>query len=275
MHFPQLTTEFRMAILLATATTILLETPARCASSIIVPSQGCTTIGRAMLKVKSGDTVWVEEGVYPENVSVANGVVLVSRSLFKAVINGRGMKKVITLGPGSTIIGFDIRNGDFGVYATAAGTAILKCRIYDNKMSGVQCVGNLPRIEDTYIFNNSGSGIQGWDVRSTMSAISHNTIVYNGNNGIAMGGNSEITIENNIIAFNIKIGFKAEATVRATMKNNCFYSNTEVAETLPETNISVNPLFVAAIEKNFMLTENSQCRNNGSDNQNIGARLAY
>jgi hypothetical protein len=245
------------------------------AASFTVPSGELKTIGQAMVKARAGDTIWVEPGEYRENISLTNGIVLASRTLFKAVINGRGSKKVVTLGANSTITGFDIRNGDIGVYSIASGGEISKCRIHNNQQSGIMCAGNLPTIEDNIIAYNGGSGIQGWDVRSTISTINHNTIVSNTNSGIAIGGTSEVILENNIIAFNIKIGLKIDPGVRVAQKTNCYYANTDAFETLAESNIAADPMFIDPRNMNFMLNDLSQCRNNASDNQNIGARLTY
>jgi hypothetical protein len=245
------------------------------AASFTVPSAGLTTIGQAMIKARAGDTVWVEPGVYRENVFVTAGVVLASRALFKAEINGKGKKNVVTLGANCTVSGFDIINGDIGVYSTTAGSAVVKCRIRLNKQTGIMAVGNLPRLEDNLIVYNSGSGIQGWDIRTTIASVNHNTIAYNGNNGFSVGGNSDILLENNIIAFNQRIGLKTEPPVTVSQKNNCYFDNTEVSDALAESNIGADPQFRDAQHLDFKLAGNSQCRNNGSDNLDIGARITY
>ncbi len=245
------------------------------ASSITVPSKKYLTISQALVKAKKGDTVWVYEGIYKENIIVSSGVKLISRTLFKATIDGVGSENAVILGNASTISGFEIKNARIGVYSEGTDNIIIKCFIHDNQQSGIVCVGHLPKIEDNIIIENGGSGIQGWDVRSTISTINHNTIVYNSNHGISIGGKSDIIVENNIIAFNEKLGLKTEPEVKVKLLKNNFYLNVELIATLPSDNYSFDPMFVSSKAMNFMLSKQSKCRNMASDNKNLGARIVY
>lgn len=244
------------------------------AATLIVPDD-YKTISLALVKAKAKDTVQVKEGVYKEQIKLSSGIALVSRSIFKAVINGEGVKNAVIMGNKSSISGFEIRNAQIGVYSEGTDNIITKCYIHDNKQTGITCVGHLPKIEDNIIVNNDGSGIQGWDVRSTISTINHNTIAYNANHGIAIGGKSDIVVENNIITFNTKLGLKVEPTVKIKLLKNNFYSNGDLFPTLPEDNFSFEPMFVAVSSMNFMLTKNSRCRNMASDADDLGARIIY
>jgi parallel beta-helix repeat protein len=245
------------------------------ASSVSIPEQ-YTSIGIAMQKVKKGDTIFVSEGSYSEQVYVAPGINLIAKKIFKAVLDGGGRETVVTLGNGATISGFEIRNGTIGVFSTSANVSILKCRIINNHQTGIMCVGNLPQIEDNLIIYNSGSGIQGWDVRSTSASINHNTIAYNSNHGISVGGNSTVIIENNIISHNTQFGLKvSDESVRATLINNDFYMNAKFSGTLPNENFTLSPMYVDAGKFNFILDKNSQLIGKGTDNQDLGARIVY
>lgn len=245
------------------------------AASVTVPSKA-PTIAAAMASVKKGDTVWVEEGIYREHIYVNPGVTLISRAIFKAVIDGSGRGTVVTMGNGSRISGFEIRNGTVGIFSTSADVSISQCRIIYNQQTGIMCVGNLPRIEDNILAYNRGSGIQGWDVRSTSSSINHNTIAFNSNHGVAIGGNSSIILENSIIAYNDQFGVKpSDETARITMINNSFFQNAKFTNVLPSDNFSLDPMFTDAKRLNFMLSKDSRCIGKGSDNQDIGARIIY
>jgi len=238
--------------------------------------QKFSTISAAMMSAKKGDTVLVEEGIYAEYVYVAPEVTLLSHSLFKAILDGRGKGTVVTLGNNTVITGFEVRNGTIGIFSTANGVVVSQCRIVFNQQTGIMCVGNLPRIEDNIIAYNKGSGIQGWDVRTTSSSINHNTIANNGNHGIAIGGNSSVILENNIITFNSQFGLKpSEESVRIQMINNNFYQNAKFTNVLPSENFSFNPMFLDAPQLNFTLDKSSRCIGRASDNQNIGARIIY
>ncbi|MBN1601478.1 MAG: right-handed parallel beta-helix repeat-containing protein [Chitinispirillaceae bacterium] len=253
----------------------MLITQATFASSISVPDQ-YASIGMAMQKVKKGDTILVGNGVYNEHLYVAPGVTLISRNLFKVSIDGGGRETVVTLGNGASISGFEIRNGTIGVFSTSADVSILRCRIINNFQTGIMCVGNLPQIEDNIIIYNAGSGIQGWDVRSTSASINHNTIAFNSNHGISVGGNSTIIIENNIISNNTLLGLKvSDESVRITLINNNFFMNSKFSGTLPSENFTLPPMYIDAGKFNFMLDKNSQLIGKGTDNQDLGSRIVY
>ncbi|MBD3391460.1 MAG: hypothetical protein GF418_05375 [Chitinivibrionales bacterium] len=242
-------------------------------ATLEVPSKEHPDIGRALSKAKKGDTVLVAKGVYRESFSVGSGITLLSKERFGARIDGGGAEKVITLVNNAALVGFDVSSGTIGVYSGGHGNRIIQCLVHGNTQTGIMCVGHLPTIEDNVVVYNEGSGIQGWDVRSTVSAVAHNTIAYNGNHGISLGGNSQLFLENNILAFNEKMGMKVEPQVKVTLRRNCFFGNTEIFESFPSDNFAFDPLFVAPRKMNFKLAKGSRCHNMGTDNQDLGARL--
>lgn len=245
------------------------------ANSVAVP-QNYATISMAMQKVKKGDTIRVADGLYTEQLYIAPGITLLAQNLFKAVVDGGGRETVVTMGNGAIICGFEIRNGTIGVFSTSANVLILKCRIINNHQTGIMCVGALPQIEDNLIVYNNGSGIQGWDVRSTSASINHNTIAFNSNHGISVGGNSTIIVENNIISHNTQFGLKvSDESVRVTLISNDFYMNAKFSGALPNENFTFAPMYIDAAKRNFLLDKNSQLIGKGTDNQDLGARIVY
>ncbi|HEX3018928.1 MAG TPA: right-handed parallel beta-helix repeat-containing protein [Chitinispirillaceae bacterium] len=245
-------------------------------SAIINVPDGATSISAALSSVNKGDTVVVAPGYYREHLFIPASVVLLSKSTFKAVIDGNGRGTIITMGTSSTICGFEIKNGTIGVFSTSSNSTITQCRIVFNQQSGIMCVGNLPRIEDNIIAYNRGSGVQGWDVRSTSASINHNTIAFNSNHGISLGGNSSIIVENNIIAFNNQFGLKPSSeAVRVLMLNNSIFQNEQFSNVLPSDNFSFDPLFKDPVHLDFSLNKESRCIGRSTDNQDLGARLVY
>lgn len=234
---------------------------------------GPHTISKAMAKVKKGDTVIVEKGKYRESIALNPGVTIISEKTFGAEIIGGNAKKAVSLSSDCTIRGFKVTGAMIGIYSAGKSNEIVECKITANSQSGIMCVGNLPKIYNNIIAYNKGSGIQGWDVRSTIFSINHNTIAYNGNHAVSLGGNSSIILENNILAFNEKMGLKTEPQVKVTMKKNCFFGNTEVFESFPSDNFSFDPQFKAPRKMDFSLSKDSRCRNMGTDNEDIGARV--
>ena len=255
---------------------LLLINNIHAALSFTVPSEGAKTINEALVKAKSGDTIRVNPGIYKEHINLASGITLISTELFKAIIDGKGRGDVVKISYNSSIIGFEIRNGNVGVIAKGPGTSILKCKINKNRISGIICTGNLPTIENNIIVYNEGSGIQAVDIMSGSSSINHNTIAYNRNNGIIINGSITVTIENNIIASNFGQAIRTEVEEKKLrISNNNFYSNRQINFTLPENNFSFDPLFTAPKQKimDFSLHSNSQAIKKGNDNLNLGALL--
>jgi hypothetical protein len=244
------------------------------AATIVVPSSGVLTIGMAMIKAKAGDTIFAGNAVFTERVFVKSGTSLIARNDFKSIIDAGGRGTAVTLGKNALIQGFEIRNATIGVFSNGAGCAIVRCRIIGNWQSGIIIVRHLPKIEDNIIVFNRASGIQGWDVRSTVASINHNTISFNQNHGIAMGGKSNVIIENNIIAFNERYGLKiSEESKNSEISKNNFYRNLTAAESVPDGNFSFDPAFISPrAALNFNPNPKLCCKIKGSDNENLGSR---
>ncbi len=246
------------------------------AASLTVPSSNGKTISEAIFQAADGDTIWVEPGVYREQIATKAGTVLISRELFKAVIDGKGRGNVVTLAGNSAIIGFDIRNGAAGVFCRSAGAAVRKCRIYRNRGSGIICAGSLPVLEDNIIVYNEASGIQTLEIAAGAPVIAHNTIAYNANHGIAISGAASLKIENNIIAFNRGIGVKTEPESQdITLSYNLLYDNHGKIFVTTQETYSFDPQFTAPKRRqmDFSLMRESQAIKRGNDNQNLGARI--
>ncbi len=242
------------------------------AATIRVPSV-FPTISKALAHAKKGDTVLVADGSYAGQIRVGANIALMAEHPHAAVIVGKSIGNNVTLRNGSTLSGFTICKGRVGVYSEGASITISKCFIRDNIQSGVSSVGQLPLIQDNVIARNGGSGIEGWDVRNTNTSISHNTIAYNGNNGVALGGNSEAGAENNIIANNGQFGFKIDPTAKVTLKSNDFFMNVDFMAALPDGNFNTDPGFVNAGVSDFRLKDDSGCRNQSIDGGDLGSRV--
>jgi parallel beta-helix repeat protein len=247
------------------------------ASSVEVPSHEAQTIALAMIKAKVGDTIWVANGVYFEHIFIKSGISLVAQNAFKARLDGGGRGTVVTMGKNSLIRGFEITNGTIGIFSNSAGNVIERCRIVNNWQTGIIVVRHMPKVQDNIIAFNRASGIQGWDVRSTTSSINHNTISFNQNHGIAIGGKSNVIIENNVIAYNERFGIKiSDESKGSEITKNNLYRNLSTGKSIPEGNFSFDPSFIAPrAALNFKPDPKYCCKIKGSDNENLGARLDF
>ncbi|MBN1130306.1 MAG: right-handed parallel beta-helix repeat-containing protein [Chitinispirillaceae bacterium] len=245
--------------------------------SITVPSGKIKTIKQGLARAGQGDTVWVEPGVYRENLMVNQGITLKSRMLYKAVINGGKHGTVVSLARKTTISGFEIRNGTIGVHAKSIGISVSRCRIVNNWQTGIVCVRSLATIEDNVIAFNGGSGIQIYNVSATAGTINHNTIAYNGNHGIALGGNAPVPIENNIIAFNERFGILIKGNRKGlTIESNNVYGNFFGSPGPPAKNVAIDPEFASPRMKKDFAVKSKQLKGiKGSDNEQFGIRFIY
>jgi parallel beta-helix repeat protein len=269
-------TNFHFSVRVATIVCASIAAAWAGAGEIIsVPSMGVATICQAMINARSNDTIYVADGVYNEKIFIKSGVALIARNQFKAIIDGGGKGTVVTLGTRSTIKGFEVRNGTIGVFSKDADNVIVNCRIIKNFQTGLMCVRHLPKIEDNIIAFNRASGIQGWNLRSTSTSINHNTIAFNQNHGIALGGVSEVIIENNMITFNERFGIKlSHNSQKSQLNKNNIYGNLSITNKLPPENFAFDPRYVSPKSNmNFTVESKLPCCAFGSDNQILGSRL--
>ncbi len=254
---------------------ILLPAMVFAGKSIDVPSGKMKTITEAMTKASSGDTIWVEAGVYHERIVVYPGVALKARSMYKAVLNGDKHGTVVTLGKRASISGFEIRNGTIGVFSKSLGNSITRCRIIYNYQTGVMCVRNLAKIEDNIIVFNGASGIQLFQASASTGTINHNTIAFNGNHGIAIGENTPALIQNNIIAFNERFGVVLQGKSKdLRIVSNNIFGNIIGSPPIPPENFSFDPIFSnPRIKLDFTATSKSAATKKGLDEEVLGARF--
>ena len=243
----------------------------------IVPSAEYATIPAAMLKARAGDTVLVKKGVYTGPFFIGTGVVMVSETPGQAILEGKGQKNVVTMPGMAEIAGFEVRKGSVGIFSRGAGNRITGCRIVRNWQTGIVCIGHLPKIENNVIAYNGGSGIQGYKVRATVyPAILYNTIAYNANHGIAVGGTSNIGIHNNIIAFNERFGVKISDDESAIkLESNSIFGNGTQIKDASGKNFDLDPTFVAPRKLDFTLAGNSPCKGKSSDGKDLGVNVAH
>jgi parallel beta-helix repeat protein len=265
----------RKLVLFSSLLLLTLSFAAIGGESFTVPSKGLTSISKAIVKVRPGDTILVKDGVYKENLYLKSGVVVKAINPHKAIIDGSGHGTVITLGGNSTIIGLGVTNGTIGVFNKSAGSKIIGCKIYQNWMTGVMFVRHLPVVKDNIVVFNRGTGMLGWNVRSTKSVVEHNTIAYNVGFGLYLGGSSEITFENNVVAFNQKYGLKMSTlSTKSTITANNFFENLKQLYDFPTGNYSFDPIFVSPrVTMEFQSDSKLCCSIKSSDNKNLGVRF--
>jgi len=246
---------------------------------INVPNEAKTISEAIWLAHTNGyGTILVAPGVYRERIIMAPGVALVSTSPFGAKIDGGGRGTVITMAENTSVTGFEVRNGAIGIFSNGNGNEIRWCRVVNNGMTGIMAKRVLPQIEDNIVAFNGASGIQAWDIQPTGVAVNHNTIAYNGNNGIAVGGSSGFAIVHNVIAFNEWQGLRiSQEPEKIHVSMNNFYGNlVQSGRVFRENNYAFDPAFLKPLaELNFKSDPSKCCKEKDAYNDNLGARVNY
>ncbi len=232
------------------------------AKTINFPSFEVKTLTRAFIQAKAGDTVLVNAGKYAGDFYIESGVNLIAADPHEAILDGGGRDIVLRMGRGTTVSGFTIQNGTIGVFTKSSNVTIHNCRITGNYQAGIICVRHVPSIKNNIIAFNRASGIQGWDMRTSGEGIVHNTIAFNKNNGIALGGKCNVEVTNNIVVHNEGYGIKMDEDTRfgVRVKKNNFYGNLWRTEPMPEGNYSFNPEFTSPrLKGDFTVRSTVKC----------------
>ena len=251
---------------------LFIFTSAVSAEVVAVPSSG-SALNKALARSTSGDTLKLAAGTYRGRFIIPPGVTLTSDSLLQAKIKANGRDRAIILTNSTTISGVDVSGAKIGVYSGGLDNTIEKCRIHHNEQSGISAVGYNIQISDNIIYHNGGSGIQMWNIPEKEVTVEHNTIVFNKNHGLSVGGEATLHFLNNIVAFNSRLTIKAEPKVIILQEFNVYYFNAEINMALPDNNFSFNPMFYAPSKDLYYVTEESHCLKNGKDGAIIGTRI--
>ncbi len=267
----------KLKLALLSSLLLLLISISASGETVTVPSKGLLSISKAIVKVRPGDTILVKDGVYKEKIFLKSGVVIKAINPHKAILDGGGHGTVVTLGGKSSIIGMGVTNGTIGIFNKTAGSRIIGCKVYQNWMTGIMFVRHLPEVDNNVVVFNKGSGMLGWNVRSTKYSVVHNTIAYNVGFGIFLGGSSEITFENNVVARNQKFGLKmSKLSNKSNITSNNFYENLRQLYDFPAGNYNFDPAFTSPrVKMDFKSDSKLCCSVKSSENKNLGARYDY
>jgi parallel beta-helix repeat protein len=172
-----------------------------------------TTISDAIAasETMSGDTIFVENGVYNESIAVNKQLHLVGEDRDNTIIDGNADNYAVWLLQGASIANFTIRHGLYGVQASNSnpsliplygGSSIINNSIEDSLYAGIvlQRISN-NTVVNNVVTNNGLSGILLWD--STNNTITNNSVTRNYEHGIDfIGYCRDNVLRNNTIADN-------------------------------------------------------------------------
>ena len=235
------------------------------------------TIQRALGEADAGDTVFVRNGVYKENITLADDVILMGQDKKTTVIDGRRKGPVVIAADGAVIANFTVRNGTTGILCKNTRPIIRDNIIMDNKGTGVHALVVLPEIVNNVIYRNLWTGIFLESVRGTRTSISNNVIMENGYSGIFGANRTEVLVRNNIIYNNKQFGIFLGPEARKTriVGNNMYrnrqpYNLNADNQSVRQQNISADPMFANLALLNFNVKASSPCRGKGEEGADIG-----
>jgi len=154
-------------------------------------------------ETSDGHTIFVDEGIYYEHVSVGKELTLIGEDRDTTIIDGNGTGVVVELRTNVTLINFTIRNGEYGVriwggygfFPVYTGNTIIDNKIMDNLYGAILIrAGANNTMINNVIVNNTLFGIHLWHAGN--NTLINNTVVNNGH-GIDFYGNSNDNVLRN------------------------------------------------------------------------------
>nr|MBF0220860.1 right-handed parallel beta-helix repeat-containing protein [Desulfobulbaceae bacterium] len=202
-------------------------------------------IQQGLNAAQKGDTVRVAEGVFYENVSMKDGVILEGGwnkdfshrdpAAFVSTIDGIKNGGWVVFGANNAVLdGFTIINGSLSDQGGATSGAGIHCRltspiirnniIRNNEPGGIYCKESAATIENNRIYENEKAGI--YAERGSDLKIYGNTIRDNKMSGIGTGDlpASKLDVRNNRIHHNLIAGINL-ISATGTFYNNIIYEN--------------------------------------------------
>lgn len=127
-----------------------------------------SSIQCAVNYAKPGDTIFIEPGIYTENIILDKDLTLQSVEptnpyfIGGTIIQGNTLEPVLTLN-GNTeaceIAGLTLRVGSVGVFGNATNAMLHHCRLMDNVTHGVELTAASPTLQHCLITSNGQTGI--------------------------------------------------------------------------------------------------------------------
>jgi OmpA-OmpF porin, OOP family len=254
---------------------VSMGSPLWAGRKIVVPND-FPTIHGALGEADEGDTVFVRNGTYHENIALVDNVYLTGEDMRKTAINGGRIAPCVIGADGATITNFTIINGTTGILCKNTRPIIKRNLIIDNKGAGIHALISLPDINNNIIYRNEWTGIFLEGARGTRTSVDHNVIVENGYCGIFCAHRTEVLIRDNILEANKQYGvyIGPEAKKTRIIYNN-LYSNRAPFNgeaVVNQTNIQKDPMYIAAAypEFNYFVKSVSGCKGTGENGTDMG-----
>ncbi len=206
------------------------------------------SVQQAINECEEGDTVYVLNGRYKENIVMADGMVLMGESAAETILRGNNSDPVVKAANNSILRNFTIKRGGIGIISENTNMLIQNNLIKENGNTGIQCLVSLPHIQNNIILDNGWSGVFCELVAyGTRTAIEHNIIARNGYSGVNLSRKSGVLVQNNVFYRNKQFGIHVSKDSRKSrlIYNDFFMNRREYNNfaVIDATNISKDPEF--------------------------------
>ncbi len=275
-----------LAVAAISITFVTADGPPAMGSIIYVDDNGganYATIQQAIDNASDGDTVFVFNGIYYENVVVNKIINLIGEDKNTTIIDGNGTGDVVNVtADWVNISEFNIINGSNGIFISSGNNTISNCNISNNSNSGIMLNhSNNNTIVDNDISSN-GVGIR--VSNSSSNNISNCSIFDNMDDGINLTNSANNTLINNLLWRNadgmmIFSSSDNNEIINNNISNNGFGLYLYYAEEneIFRNNISSNADDGISITYSSfnIISENNIISNNASYNNNKGIDINY
>lgn len=184
--------------------------------------------------VKSGDTIFVRNGIYRENLNINKSLSFVAESVDSTIIHGDGIGNVVTIVnvDNVNLTGFTVENGGLQIndnvisVAYSDGTVISHNKITASNNGIGLYYSSRTIVLGNIIFSNANAEIL---VASSGGTIIADNTISGGLRGILVQGSSANTILGNTLFANDYEGIALSLSVNNTIYHNNFGNNTNQA----------------------------------------------
>ncbi len=193
--------ELSLFLLILIVTIQLITAPIKGEDNITVPDD-YTSIQLAIDNANNGDTIFVKQGTYFENVIINKSITLIGENKITTILNGKGSGNIITISaPSVTIQGFTIQNaGNDGIHINSNTNHIFDNILSNNDNYGIFLTfSHYTTISGNTISNNE-RGIRLDD--SNYNNVTNNLIKTNSGNAMYLSNSVNTNISGNEISYN-------------------------------------------------------------------------